>query len=100
MRTWIALATAAAFAPLGLAPHGASSSNMALPGHSDLQGRSAYQPVIHEQNGRWIAYVGHHGGRAVNSLTGRGGGNGTPVVDVTAPPSARRLPPTPGEPAP
>src|ERR1700694_3405856 len=98
MRTWIALATAAAFAPLGLAPHGASSSNMALPGHSDLQGRSAYQPVIHEQNGRWIAYVGHHGGRAVNSLTGREEDNGTSVVDVTDPRRPRYLAHIPGEP--
>ena len=36
--------------------------NMRLVGYSDLQGRSAYQPVIHQQFGRWIAYVGHHGG--------------------------------------
>ncbi|HXM82648.1 MAG TPA: hypothetical protein VN929_12075 [Burkholderiales bacterium] len=98
MRTWIALATAAAFAPLGLAQHGASSSNMALLGHSDLQGRSAYQPVIHEQNGRWIAYVGHHGGRAVNSLTGREEDNGTSVVDVTDPRRPRYLAHIPGEP--
>ena len=71
---------------------------MALLGHSDLQGRSAYQPVIHEQNGRWIAYVGHHGGRAVNSLTGREEDNGTSVVDVTDPRRPRYLAHIPGEP--
>ena len=26
--------------------------------------RSAYQPIVHQQGGRWIAYVGHHGGKA------------------------------------
>ena len=36
--------------------------NMRLVGYNDLQARSAYQPVIHEQGGRQIAYVGHHGG--------------------------------------
>ncbi len=43
--------------------HGAQASNMRLLGHDALQGRSAYQPVIHRNpvNGRWIAYVGHHG---------------------------------------
>ena len=49
---------------------------MALVGGNDLQARSAYQPIIHEQNGRWILYVGHHGGtraipRPVNPLTGQ-----------------------------
>ena len=33
--------------------------NMRLVGSHDLQGRSAYQPVIHHQGKRWIAYVGH-----------------------------------------
>jgi len=40
--------------------------DMALVGYNDLQGRSAYQPVIHQQNGRWIAYIGHHGGTEEN----------------------------------
>ena len=37
-------------------------SNMRLVGFNDLQGRSAYQPTIHHQGDRWIAYIGHHGG--------------------------------------
>jgi hypothetical protein len=80
------------------AQHPASASNMALLGHQDLQARSAYQPVIHEQNGRWIAYVGHHGGRAVNSLTGREEDSGTSIVEVTDPRRPRYLAHIPGEP--
>ena len=98
MKTWMVLATLVAFSPLGHAQHAASASNMALLGHHDLQGRSAYQPVIHEQNGRWIAYVGHHGGRAVNSLTGREEDSGTSIVDVTDPRKPRYLAHIPGEP--
>src|SRR5947209_6293749 len=50
--------------------------NMELVGSHDLQARSAYQPVVREQNGRWILYVGHHGGtekvaKPVNALTGQ-----------------------------
>jgi len=36
--------------------------NMRLVGYNDLQGRSAYQPTIHHQGDRYIAYIGHHGG--------------------------------------
>ena len=64
---------------------GADSSNMELVGYDDLQGRSAYQPVIQRQGNRWIAYVGHHGGSAVNPLTGKEEPNGTSIVDVTDP---------------
>jgi len=98
MKTWMVLATLVAFTPPGHAQHAASASNMALLGHHDLQGRSAYQPVIHEQNGRWIAYIGHHGGRAVNSLTGREEDSGTSIVDVTDPRKPRYLAHIPGEP--
>ena len=38
------------------------ASNMRLVGYSDLQHRSAYQPTIHHQGDRYIAYIGHHGG--------------------------------------
>ena len=38
------------------------ASNMKLVGFNDLQARSAYQPTIHHQGDRWIAYIGHHGG--------------------------------------
>ncbi len=64
---------------------GAESLNMQLVGYNDLQGRSAYQPIVHEQGGRFIAYVGHHAGRHLNPLTGREEGNGTSILDVTDP---------------
>src|SRR3989441_9469782 len=98
MKSWMVLATLVAFTPPGHAQPAARASNMALLGHHDLQGRSAYQPVIHEQNGRWIAYVGHHGGRAVNSLTGREEDSGTSLVEVTDPRKPRYLAHIPGEP--
>ena len=68
MKSWMVLATLVAFTPPGHAQHAASASNMTLLGHHDLQGRSAYQPLVHRQGDRWIAYIGHHGGR---SRTGR-----------------------------
>src|SRR5438874_6189339 len=71
--------------------HGAEAHNMELVGHDDLQGRSAYQPTIHQQSGRVIAYVGHHGGRARNPLTGVEEDNGTSIVDVTDPAKPRYL---------
>ena len=80
------------------AQHGAAASNMVLLGHDDLQGRSAYQPTVHEQNGRWIAYVGHHGGRTRNALTGADEDNGTSIVEVTDPRKPRYLAHIPGEP--
>ena len=66
------------------------ASNMRLVGSSDLQARSAYQPTIHHQGDRWIAYIGHHGGTdaipdPVNPLTGKAEPNGTSIVDVTDP---------------
>jgi hypothetical protein len=61
------------------------SKDMGLVGHDGLQGRPAYQPVIHRQGGRWIAFVGHHAGSAVNPLTGAVEPNGTSIVDVTDP---------------
>lgn len=64
----------------------AESKNMRLVGFSRLQARSAYQPVIHRQGNRWIAYIGHHGGKPkLNPLTGVVENNGTSVVDVTDP---------------
>jgi len=80
------------------AQHPASASNMALLGHDELQGRSAYQPVIHENRGRWIAYIGHHGGKALNPLTGRTEDSGTSIVDVTDPRKPRYVAHVPGEP--
>ena len=72
--------------------------NMALAGYSDLQGRSAYQPVIQQQQGRWIAYIGHHGGNAFNTLTRRNEPSGTSIVDVTDPAAPRMLHHIPGAP--
>ena len=63
----------------------ASARNMALVGMHDLEGRSAYQPVIVKQGERWIAYVGHHAGAALDPLTRRGVENGTSILDVTDP---------------
>ena len=77
---------------------GADSSNMQLVGHSDLQGRSAYQPEIKRQGDRWIAYIGHHGGSAMNPLTGKEEPNGTSIVDVTDPKNPKYLAHIPGQP--
>ena len=76
----------------------AEALNMRLVGHHDLQARSAYQPVIHRQGQRFIAYVGHHGGTRPNPLTGRDELNGTSIVDVTDPRAPRYLAHVPGAP--
>ena len=80
------------------AQHPSSASNMSLVGADALQGRSAYQPVIHESRGRWIAYIGHHGGKTLNPLTGQAEDNGTSLVDVTDPRKPRYAAHIPGEP--
>src|ERR1700686_4647571 len=74
------------------------SKNMELVGYNDLQGRSAYQPTIHKQGNRWIAYIGHHGGTSMNSLTGQMEDNGTSIVDVTDPKNPKYLAHIPGDP--
>jgi hypothetical protein len=76
--------------------------DMTLVGYSDLQGRSAYQPTIHAQNGRWIAYIGHHGGtdaepKPLNPLSGQREFNGTSLIDVTDPRHPKYLAHIPGE---
>src|SRR5436309_7703389 len=78
------------------------ASNMRLVGANDLQARSAYQPSIHHQGDRWIAYIGHHGGTddtpaPVNPLTGKPEPNGTSIVDVTDPAQPRSLRHIPGQ---
>src|SRR5256885_15459223 len=72
------------------------ASNMRLVGMSDLQARSAYQPIIHKQGERYIAYIGHHGGtpdvpKPMNKLTGQGEFNGTSILDVTDPANPKYL---------
>src|ERR1700733_11389947 len=79
-------------------PDQQSAWNMELAGRSDLQGRSAYQPIIINENGREIAYVGHHTGAAMNSLTGMVEPNGTSIVDVTDPANPKYLAHIPGSP--
>jgi hypothetical protein len=64
--------------------------NMRLVGYDDLQARSAYQPTIHKQGDRYIAYIGHHGGtndvpKPMNKMTGQAEFNGTSIIDVTDP---------------
>ena len=65
--------------------HPEESSNMSLLGHHDLQGRSAYQPVIERQGEQWVAYIGLMGGQAKNEMTGNVEWSGTLLVDVTDP---------------
>ena len=93
----LAMVSAAAFAQ-----DKPEASNMRLVGYNDLQGRSAYQPWIHHQGDRWIAYIGHHGGvpaaeKPVNPLTGQPEFNGTSITDVTDPAHPKYLAHIPGE---
>ena len=76
--------------------------NMKLVGTNDLQARSGYQPTIHHQGDRWIAYIGHHGGSddipaPVNPQTGKAEPNGTSIVDVTDPAQPKYLRHLPGQ---
>ena len=73
------------------------ASNMRLVGYSDLQARTAYQPVIQKQGNRWIAYVGHHGDKKPNPLNGQLENNGTSVIDVTDPKAPKYIAHIPGE---
>jgi hypothetical protein len=74
--------------------------NMRLVGHNDLQARSAYQPTIFKQGGRYIAYVGHHGQNPAphNAMSGKDELNGTSILDVTDPKSPKYLTHIPGAP--
>ena len=77
-------------------PQAAEKTNMELVGSDDLQGRSAYQPLVHKQGDRLIAYIGHHGGTALNPLTATQEDNGTSIVDVTNPKQPKYLAHIPG----
>jgi len=77
------------------------AKNMRLVGYNDLQARSAYQPIIHKQGNRYIAYIGHHGGtqavpKPVNPLNGQAEFNGTSIIDVTDPKQPKYLTHIPG----
>src|SRR6201998_2854404 len=78
------------------------ASNMKPAGYNDLQARSAYQPPIHHQGDRYIAYIGHHGGTdeipdPVNPLTGKAEPNCPAIVDVTDPAHPKYLFHIPGQ---
>jgi len=92
----VLLATCAAAS--AQAPDRAEKLNMELVGHHDLQGRSAYQPLVHAQGGRWIAYVGLHGGNLPNALSGNSEHSGTAILDVTDPQRPKMLSHIPGAP--
>jgi hypothetical protein len=100
----VALVAAAALPAAAQAPKigdPPEASNMRLVGYSDLQARSAYQPTIHRQGDRTIAYIGHHGGtpdvpKPMNPLTGQAEFNGTSIVDVTDPAHPKYLKHIPG----
>ena len=75
----------------------AEAWNMKVVGFHNLQARSAYQPTIVEQNGRWIAYIGLHGGTRMNAQNGQLEHNGTAIVDVTDPREPKFVVHIPGE---
>src|ERR1700716_1116023 len=78
----------------------ADAKNMRLVGFNDLQARSAYQPTVHKQGDRYIAYIGHHGAsyvpQPVNPVNGKPEFNGTSIVDVTDPAHPKYLAHIPG----
>jgi hypothetical protein len=87
-----------AWALVAQAQSQAQQRNMALLGYHDLQGRGAYQPLVHAQGGRWIAYIGLHGGRVPNALSGKTEHNGTAILDVSDPGQPKLLAHIPGSP--
>ena len=60
-----------------------TSWNMKVEGFNDNQGRPIYQPLIVNQDGREILYLGNLTGQLLNPLTGKVESNGTSVIDVT-----------------
>jgi hypothetical protein len=97
MSMWRVILLLAALLTCAPAPARAEEQrNMRLVGADDLQARSAYQPVVHHQGARWIAYVGHHGGKRMNPLTGQVEDSGTSIVEVTDPTHPRYLHHIPG----
>ena len=98
MKALLPIAVFVSLATVVVAQQKAEKNNMELVGYNDLQARSAYQPTIHRQGQRWIAYVGHHGGSQLNPLTGKQENNGTSIVDVTDPKQPKYVAHIPGEP--
>jgi hypothetical protein len=60
-----------------------SAWNMKVEGFNDNQGRPIYQPLIVNQDGREILYLGNLTGSLLNPLTGKVESNGTSIIDVT-----------------
>ena len=69
MTFWACTLSCAAAADAGHYSGQEEARNLRLVGFHDLAARSAYQPTIKRQGERWILYVGHHGGKAVNPLS-------------------------------
>src|SRR5260370_36054903 len=93
--------TRPAFAPSPMIGDPPAANNRGLVGYNDLQARSAYQPTIHHQGDRYIAYIGHHGGtrdvpKPLNRLTGQAEYSGTSIADGTDPAQPRYLAHIPG----
>jgi hypothetical protein len=57
--------------------------NMKVEGYNDNQARPVYQPLVVNQDGREILYMGNLAGSALNPLTGKMESNGTSIIDVT-----------------
>src|SRR5689334_16921216 len=84
----LAFAVGSAFAHGGGVSQSGEQKNMRRVGHTDLQGRPAYQPnFIDYPDGRVIAFIGTHGGSAKNTLKPGSPveNNGTMIVDITNP---------------
>jgi hypothetical protein len=62
-----------------------SEWNTELLGYDSLDGRSTYQPLVVRQRDRYIAYMAHHAGCAINRLNRADEVNGTSIIDVTDP---------------
>ncbi len=60
-----------------------SAWNMKVEGFDDNQGRPIYQPLVVNQDGREILYLGNLAGNLLNPLTGQVEPNGTSIIDVT-----------------
>src|SRR3954454_8982332 len=99
---WMVLLASGAAAQSQVIVAPPEAPNMRLVGYNDLQARSAYQPTIHHQGERWIAYIGHHGGTddipaPFNPQTGKAEPNGTSIVDVSDPAHPKYLRHIPGQ---
>jgi hypothetical protein len=62
-----------------------SEWNTQLLGYDSLDGRSTYQPLVVHQGNRYMAYMAHHAGCAINRLNLKNEVNGTSLLDVTDP---------------